>query len=41
MKHNIKMILKSVRQFKLDAFLAPLFVALEVVFECFLPLVMA
>ena len=41
MKHNIKKILKSVRQFKLDAFLAPLFVALEVVFECFLPLVMA
>lgn len=41
MKHKIKTLLKSVREFKLDSLLAPLFVALEVVFECILPLVMA
>lgn len=41
MKHKIKTLLKCVREFKLDSLLAPLFVALEVVFECILPLVMA
>jgi len=38
---NYKILLKSVREYKKPSFLAPLFVALEVVFECLLPLVMA
>ncbi|MCD7885290.1 MAG: ABC transporter ATP-binding protein/permease [Lachnospiraceae bacterium] len=37
----IKTLLKSVRQYKKDSLLAPLFVALEVAIECMLPLVMA
>jgi len=37
----IKTLLKSVRQYKKESLLAPLFVALEVVLECLLPLVMA
>ncbi len=36
----IKSILKSVREYKKYAFLTPLFVALEVVMECIIPLVM-
>ncbi len=37
----IKTLLKSVREYKKQSLLAPLFVAMEVVLECFLPLVMA
>ncbi len=37
----IKTLLKSVREYKRQSLLAPLFVAMEVVLECFLPLVMA
>ncbi len=35
-----KTILKSVREYKKPSFLAPLFVMIEVVFECLIPLVM-
>ncbi len=37
----IKTLLKSVRQYKKDSILAPIFVACEVAIECMLPLVMA
>ena len=37
----VKQLAKCIREFKLDTILTPLFVALEVVFECILPLVMA
>lgn len=41
MKHIVSALLGSVRQYKKDSFLAPLFVGLEVVMECLLPLLMA
>ena len=37
----VKTLLKSVREYKKDSFLAPLFISLEVVLECFIPFVMA
>lgn len=37
----IKMLMGSIRQYKRESLLSPLFVALEVVLECLLPLVMA
>lgn len=37
----IKTLLKSVREYKKQSLLAPLFVSMEVVLECFLPLIMA
>ena len=37
----IKTLLKSVRSYKKESLLAPLFVSLEVVLECLLPLIMA
>ncbi|MCD8249431.1 MAG: ABC transporter ATP-binding protein/permease [Lachnospiraceae bacterium] len=37
----LKTLLKSVRQYKKESILAPIFVAIEVVFECLLPLIMA
>ncbi len=37
----LKTLLKSVRQYKKESILTPLFVAIEVVFECLLPLIMA
>lgn len=37
----IKMLLKSVRQYKRESLLMPLFVSLEVALECMIPLIMA
>lgn len=37
----LKILLKSVRQYKKESVLTPVFVAAEVVLECFLPLIMA
>ena len=37
----LKTLSKSVREYKLPAFLTPVFVALEVVMEVFIPLLMA
>lgn len=37
----IKMLLKSVRQYKRESLLTPLFVSLEVALECMIPLIMA
>ncbi len=37
----VNTLLKSVRQYKKESLLTPLFVAVEVVFECLLPLIMA
>ena len=37
----VKTLLKSVREYKKDSFLAPLFISIEVVLECFIPFVMA
>ena len=37
----VKQLLKSVREFKKDALLTPLFVVLEVVMEVLIPFVMA
>ncbi len=37
----IKTLLKSVREYKKQSLLAPLFVAMEVLLECFIPLLMA
>lgn len=34
----IKMLMGSIRQYKRESLLSPLFVALEVVLECLLPL---
>ena len=41
MNKVVKTLLKSVRQYKKESLLAPLFVALEVVLECAMPLAMA
>ena len=37
----IRTLSKSIREYKKPSLLSPLFVALEVVFECIIPLVMA
>lgn len=37
----VKRLLKSVREYKRDSFLAPFFVALEVILEVVIPLLMA
>ena len=36
----VKTITKSVREYKKPSFLAPIFVAIEVVLECFIPYIM-